>query len=159
MTIIRGIWCSKCRVRYAYHACKNGMPCEHHCAEIAKDGISIIAPATLIFCESWRYIEGYRSFELQELYFIYDNKTGKYIKKWSDEKHFKASYVTEDELKDQFLKFLKEKIFVSEWTPFVEAFSSLYSGGRSLTFPPSWRLHQLARKYSNKVNRKNESEG
>ena len=156
MTIVRGIWCDKCRVRYAYHVCKEGMPCEHHYAEIAKDGLGIIAPATLIFCESWRYIEGYRRFELQELYYIYDKETGKYIKRWSDQKHFKATYVTEEELKERFLNFLKEKLFVSEWIPFVEAFRSLYSGGKSLTYPPSWRLRQLARKYAGKVNKKND---
>ena len=152
---MRGIWCDKCRVRYAYHACKEGMPCEHHYAEVAKNGFGIIAPATLIFCESWRYIEGYRRFELQELYYVYDKETGKYIKRWSDQKHFKATYVTEEELKERFLNFLKEKLFVSEWIPFVEAFRSLYNGGKSLTYPPSWRLRQLTRKYARKVNKKN----
>ena len=155
MTIVRGIWCDKCRVRYAYHACKEGMPCEHHFGEIAKNGIGLIAPATLIFCESWRYAGGYRKFELQELYYVYNKKYDKYVKKWSTQKHFKASYVTEEELIDQFLIFLKKKLFVSEWTPFVEAFRSLYFGGKSLTYPPAWRLRQLARKYAGKVNKKN----
>ena len=154
MTIVRGVWCSKCRIRYAYHACKNGMPCEHHMAEIARDGIGIIAPATLIFCESWRGMDGYRRFELQELYYIYDKETGKFIKKWNGHKHFEATNIGEEELKEKFLNFLKEKLPVHEWMPFVGAFVSLYSGGKSLTCPPTWRLRQLARKYARQMERK-----
>lgn len=155
MTIVRGIYCDRCRVRYVYHACKYGMPCEHHVAEIARDGISIIAPATLIGCFSWRYAEGFRVFELQELYYVYDKKKNRFLKKWDEKRHFEARYVTEDELVDQFLKFLKEKLPVIEWPPFVEAFRSLLAGGRSLTYPPRWRMKQLARKYAVKVDKKN----
>ena len=131
------------------------MPCEHHFAEIAKDGLGVIAPATLIYCESWRYLEGFKRFELQQIYYVYDKETKKSHIRWMEQKHFKATYVTEEELKEQFLNFLKEKLFISEWVPFVEAFRSLYSGGKSLTYPPSWRLRQLARKYAMKVNKKN----
>lgn len=155
MTVVRGIWCSKCRVRYAYHACKNGMPCEHHTAEIARDGIGIIAPATLIFCESWRGMDGYRRFELQELCYVYDKETGRFVKKWNGHKRFKATNIGDEELKAKFLDFLKEKLPVIEWTPFVEAFVSLYHGGKSRTCPPTWRLRQLARIYARRMKRNN----
>ena len=148
MTIVRGVWCSKCRVRYAYHVCRDGMPCLHHEAEIAKDGINIIAPATLIYCESWRYLEGYKNFELQEIYFIYDKNKGKFKIKFDDKKHFKATYITEEDLKDKFLEFIKNKIDVYDWNHFIEAFTSLYYGGKSLTYPPIWRMKQIAKKTS-----------
>jgi len=146
LTIVRGIYCDRCRVRYAYHVCKEGMPCEHHFAEVARDWLGIIAPANLIYCESWRYIGGFKRFELQQLYYIYDKETGEWHKRWVEQKHFKASYVTEEELIDLFLKFMKEKLSVSEWAPFVEAFISLYIGGKSSSYPPAWRMRQLARK-------------
>ena len=155
MTIVRGVWCSKCRVRYAYHACKDGMPCEHHKAEIARDGLGIIAPATLIYCESWRYLEGFKRFELQQIYYTYDEEADKWRMRWMEQKFFAVKYVTDEELIDLFLKFLKEKLTVPEWMPFVGAFISLYSGGKSLTCPPSWRLRQLARKYAKQMERKN----
>jgi len=150
LTIVRGVYCDRCRVRYAYHVCRDGMPCEHHFAEVSRDGLGIIAPATLIYCESWRYTGGFKRFELQQVYYIYDKETGKCHKRWSEQKHFKASYVTDEELIDLFLKFLKERLFVSEWVPFVEAFGSLYFGGKSRTYPPSWRIRQLAKMHSQK---------
>ena len=153
MTIVRGVYCDRCRVRYAYYLCREGMPCEHHKAEIAKDGLGIIAPATLIYCESWRDLEGFKRFELQQIYYKYDEKTDKWRMQWMEQKYFAVKYVTDEELIDLFLKFLKEKLTVPEWIPFVEAFRSLYMGGKSLTYPPNWRIRQLARKYSHKQRR------
>jgi hypothetical protein len=98
----------------------------------------------LIYCFAWRCRGGFLEFELQTLHYIL-TPDGKPEKRFAEDKHFKTSYVTEEELVDQFLAFLKEKLYVSEWVPFVEAFRSLYFGGASLTFPPRWRLRQLAR--------------
>ena len=147
MTIVRGIWCDKCKVRYVYHVCKNGMPCKHHQIEVTENGRVIGKLATLIYCESWRYLEGFQSFILQQIYFKYDKEKEKWIEHRMPNKLFKASYITEEELKDKFLNFLKE-IPVMEWTPFVEAFISLYYGGKSRTYPPMWRIKQIAKKIS-----------
>jgi len=118
------------------------MPCKHEFAEIVRNGIQ--APATLIYCESWRYSEGFKKFELQALGFIQEEKKTK--KKWIESKHFIAKYVSEDELIEQFLRFLKEKLFISEWLPFVEAFVRLFFGGKSCSIPPIWRIRQLMKK-------------
>jgi len=121
------------------------MPCEHHIGEIARNG-GLIGPARTIYCESWRYSGGYKLFELQEFYYIFDKTTNKYKKKWSKEKHFRVRYMNEDQVANKFLEFMKEKLFIDEWPDWVQAFRSLYFGGRGFTYPPLWRMNQLAKK-------------
>jgi len=139
MTIIHGVYCSYCHRRYAYHLCRNGMPCEHHLAELTDEGPR--APANLIECYSWSYSRGYQRFVLCKFRYSYEgNKLEKEI-----EKTFSASYVDEDMLIAKFLSFLKG-LYPLEWLPWVEAFVSLIRGGQSASHLPKWRLKQLMEK-------------
>ena len=146
MTIIRGVYCCRCRVRYAYHVCRDGLPCDHHKARVVYGGF--IGPARVIYLESWRYLEGFQRFEMQEFYYRYNKESGGFEKLWNEKLHFKLSYVSADDVIDAFLKFMREKLDVSDWVDWVGAFSSLFMGGRSLTYPPAWRLKQMVKESS-----------
>ena len=152
MTQVRGIWCSLCRVRYAFHACKDGMPCQHEYARPVRNGI--LAPADLIYCFAWRYSSGFQKFEMEPIYFLM--KEGKMTMEWVTNRKaptFEASYVEEEELLDRFLAFLRKEVQLLQWSVWTEAFTRLVFGGQSATFPPRWRERQLLRVTENQASR------
>jgi len=141
MTMIRGIYCSYCRRRYAAHACNDGMPCEHHYGEVMRDG-NIAGPATFIRSEAWRHSEGYKHFLLEELFFILSEDKKVQIRLGNK---FDYRYKTADELEDLFLKFLR-KVETWKWSAWTQAFHRLLFGGSSATMLPGWRFRQLVRR-------------
>ena len=143
MTEIRGVWCSICRRRYAYHLCREGMPCEHDMAEALPSGL-IRAEATLIECYAWRYSGGFKQFNLQKIRFVRTVDEPQPKKVYYNIR-FSAEYVSEDELINKFLEFLKT-LPPLYWPTWVEAFVSTLYGGPSATSIPRWREKQLLRR-------------
>ena len=119
------------------------MPCEHHAARMVEsegETPGVLAPAILIECFSWRYSGGYQKFRLQKIAFAPDGE--KVLKK--DLESFGADYSHEEQVKHQFLEFLKG-VELFQWTVWVEAFVSLSFGGQSCAMVPWWRVRQLSK--------------
>lgn len=142
MTQIHGVYCDKCRRRYVYHVCKNGLPCRHECAQVTRSG-DILAPATIIECYAWIRPESYREFYLAEIRAVY--RDGKTIIETVEDQVFCVKNIDPEDVKKKFLEFLLEKVDVHKWPAWVGAFKSLWYGGPGAVLPPMWRLRELSR--------------
>lgn len=142
-TQIFGIFCSKCRLRYVLNACKKAMPCDHQYAKAHPDGVE--GPADFIYLHSWRYSGGFQRFEMVPIYFIWENDHFNVEYSSRGTPSFSENYIAEEEIEKKFLQFLGERIQLSSWPTWTEAFVSLVFGGTSLQLPPQWRVRQMIR--------------
>lgn len=89
------------------------MPCRHEYAEPARDGVGVIAPATLIECYTKRSSEGFYDFTMQLIAFV---PNGGRMEKKRLSMCFDAESYYKEAVEAEFLRFLgRHSTYLNEW--------------------------------------------